>query len=101
MNESRFKCSVVNLLRKELPSAWVYHPSDRFVSGIPDLLIVWRGRMTAIELKVGKNRASKIQVFTLQKIQEAGCITAVCWNLSEVREVIKKIWASVNGVVGK
>lgn len=101
MNESRFKCQVVTLLKKQLPVSYVYHPSDRWNSGVPDLLVLYRGTFAAIELKVGKNTATKIQLTTLQRIGEAGGITAVCRTMDEVRAVIQKILLSVNQKDGK
>jgi hypothetical protein len=91
MNESQFKCAAVKLLKKELPGAWVYHPSDRWVSGIPDLFIIWRGVFAAVELKVGKNQATKLQEITLGKIAAAGGVTRICRDVAGIREVIEKI----------
>lgn len=91
MNESRFKCAVVKQVKAALPGAYVYHPSDKWVSGIPDIFILWRGIFAAIELKVGKNKPTKIQLIHLERLATAGAITAVCWTRREVDEVIKKI----------
>lgn len=91
MNESRFKCSVVKQIKSELPGAYVYHPSDKWVSGIPDIFILWRGIFAAIELKVGKNKPTKLQFIHLERMAAAGAITAVCWTRQEVNEVLKKI----------
>lgn len=91
MTESQFKCRVVTYLKRELPGAWIYHPSDRFVSGVPDLLILYQGIFAAVELKVGKNKATKLQLIVLQRIGEAGGITRICRDMAGVREVIQKI----------
>jgi hypothetical protein len=95
MTESRFKCQVVKLLRAELPGAWIYHPSDRWNSGIPDLLVLWCGRFMAIELKVGRNTATRLQLVTLQRIGAAGGLTAVCRTMEEVRQIVNRLRAEV------
>jgi hypothetical protein len=97
MNESRFKCAAVKMVRRELPDAWVYHPSDRWNSGIPDLLILWNGVFAAIELKVGRNTATKLQLVVLERIRAAGGITAVCYDIRQVRDVISKLKFATEG----
>jgi hypothetical protein len=91
MTESKFKCRVVAYLKRELPGAWVYHPTDRWVSGIPDLLILYEGIFAAIELKVGKNQATKLQLIVLQRIGAAGGITAICRDMSDIKKMVQKI----------
>ena len=88
MNESRFKCAAVKAIKKELPGVWVYHPSDKWNSGIPDLLILWEGQFAAIELKVGRNKATALQMVVLGRIHDAGGFTAVCYDLGQVRAVL-------------
>lgn len=41
-------------------------------SGIPDLIICWKGRFIGLELKAEKGRASALQLYEIQKIREAG-----------------------------
>jgi hypothetical protein len=79
------------MLKRELSGAWVHHPSEKFVSGIPDLFILYRGVFAAIELKVGKNKATRLQIHTLERLSNAGAITAVCYNLEEVQRVVHRI----------
>lgn len=80
MSESQFKTRAVRYLKAHLPGAWIYHPSDKWISGIPDLLILWRGTFAAIELKVGRNKATELQKHTLLRIQSAGGYTAICYG---------------------
>lgn len=102
MNESRFKCAAVKLIRHELPGVWVRHHSDRWLSGVPDLYILYKGVFAAIELKIKKNKPSKIQLVELQRIRDAGGTIAVCWTLGEVRAVVetikKDLWDIKNGI---
>lgn len=96
MTETQLKTKAVRYLKTALPGAWVYHPSDKWVSGIPDLLVLWRGVFAAIELKVGKNKPSKIQMVVLERLSSAGAITAVCWTMPEIHDVALKMYARGN-----
>ena len=60
MTETQLKNKVIAWIKKEYPGAWIYKTSDRFTKGIPDILIIINGRLFAIELKVGKNKARYI-----------------------------------------
>jgi len=66
------------MLRREFGDAWVYKTSDRWKSGIPDVLICREGRFFAVELKVGNNKATRIQLYVLEQIKRAGGRVAVC-----------------------
>jgi len=88
LNETALTIKVKRMLKRQYPEAWVYKTSDRFTSGIPDLLICKDGRLIAIELKYGKNKASKLQTITIEKIRRAGGVAAVCWSVEEVKEII-------------
>lgn len=78
MSETRFKCRAVNLIKRELPEAWIYHPSDKWVSGIPDIFILYKGVLGVIELKVDRNTTSRIQDVVLARIAKAGGGTWIC-----------------------
>ena len=86
MRESYLKNSVVTWIRKNFPGAWVYHPTDRFRAGIPDLLICINGRLFAIELKVKSNKPTKLQSYVLRRIREAGGVSGVCRSLDDVKQ---------------
>jgi len=88
MNESRFKCKAVAIIKRELPGVWTYHPSDKWVSGIPDLFILYRGVFAAVELKVGKNKASRLQEIMLARIRAAGGMTWICYGDSGKNEIL-------------
>jgi len=89
MNETNLKLKVMRWFKKAHPKGWLYHPSDSMRRGLPDLIIVLAGKTYAIELKVGKNKATKLQLHTLKKMAKAGAITAVCYSLDQVKQVIE------------
>ena len=89
LSETRLKEKVLAMLKKEFRDAWVYKTSDRWKSGIPDVLVCREGRFFAIELKVGNNKATRLQLYVLKKIKRAGGCVAVCRSVDEVRNVLK------------
>jgi hypothetical protein len=70
--------------------------SDKFTSGIPDFVGVWRGRFFAIELKkegikarVGDKfgLARLLQAVILRKIDKAGGLALATDNIDDVRNL--------------
>lgn len=78
------------MLHKEFPGAWVYKTSDRWKAGIPDLLICNNGRLYAAELKIGKNKPTRIQLYIIKQIERAGGRVAMCYSVEEVRNMLTK-----------
>ena len=91
MTESQLKNAALKHIRQAYPKAYAWHPSDRWISGIPDLIICLDGKFIAIELKFGNGKVSKIQKYVLNKIQDAGGRVAVCRTIKEVKRFIEEI----------
>lgn len=60
-----------------VPNLWAVKVQQVAIRGTPDLLICYRGRFFAWELKVGKNQATGLQAFNLERIQDAGGVARV------------------------
>jgi hypothetical protein len=88
LSETRLKEKVLAMLKKEFRDVWVYKTADRWKSGIPDVLVCKEGRFFAAELKVGKNKATRLQLSVLRKIQRAGGRVAVCRSVDQVRNLL-------------
>jgi hypothetical protein len=70
---------------------WYYKASDKWTSGIPDLIICLQGRFVGIELKTKKGVVSKIQNYIGDKLTKAGGIWAVCRSVNEVEEICQSL----------
>lgn len=90
VNETVLKTRVLRMISKEFPNAWVWKTSDRFTSGIPDLLIINMGCHIFIELKTGAGSVKPIQEFTIGQIKKSGGQAFVCRSVAEVKEVINE-----------
>lgn len=67
---------------------WFYKASDKWVSGIPDLLAVKDGRAIFIELKSERGKLSKIQEYTIAQLVKNGAVVIVAKSLEEVKNGI-------------
>lgn len=76
-SEKNFENQVKKWLKEH--EAWYVKTWSNGVqrSGIPDLLICWKGRFIALELKAENGRASKLQEYEISQIKESGGIALI------------------------
>jgi penicillin-binding protein-related factor A (putative recombinase) len=76
---------------------WYWKVSDKFTSGIPDFVGVYKGRFFAIELKKEGLRARIgdkfglariLQAVILRKIEKAGGLCLATDNIEDVRKLL-------------
>ena len=65
------------------------HGGGRQKKGIPDLLILLKGKYIAIELKVGDNEATEKQEYEMECIENAGGYVGVAWTIQDVIDIIE------------
>jgi len=79
LTETQFK----NQVQKYLNSINAYHVKqhgNRFTkSGVPDILVCLKGKFIGLELKVGKNKPSQLQLYNIDQIQKAGGVGMVLY----------------------
>ena len=103
-SEKSIKRSCINwLLKKYIPKTgvnpdkfWVYCPADRFRSGIPDLLIIFKGRTGWVEFKSENGRVSEIQKYEANRLVLAGAEGAICRSLEEFKKFIFIFFSIIN-----
>ena len=91
MTESQLTSKITAEIRKAYPRAFVYKISDRFYSGIPDILVIIGGMPMFMEVKTKVGKVSKIQQYTLDKIRMAGCPAEVVRTIDEAAEFVRRI----------
>lgn len=91
MTELQLKQRTIEILRKEYPDVWFKKISDRFQSGIPDILGCLGGFFFAIELKSRTGRVERLQVHEIKEIHKAGGFAGVCNSVEEVRAFLNLI----------
>lgn len=72
--EGKVKLRIKQILKEQFPDAWFFWPRGTMMgrSGIPDLIICYRGYFIGVEVKAGRNRPTALQERELQGIQAAG-----------------------------
>lgn len=58
------------------------------LSGVPDILIIYRGRPIFIELKTAKGAVRPSQRFVHDKLVLAGAVVTVCRSLDDVHDFL-------------
>lgn len=91
--EKRVKNSVVAVLKEH--GAYYFYPigSGYGSSGVPDIIVCYRGRFIGIECKAGKNTLSALQRQNIERIDAAGGLTLVVneTNINQVGETLEYI----------
>ena len=91
MNEA----ALIQKIRKYLATLpycffWKEHGGQYGTAGIPDIIVCYKGRFLALEAKVGRNKPTKLQTATIDKIRQAGGTAAVVYSVEDVQTVLSE-----------
>ncbi len=67
---------------------WKEHGGSYGTAGIPDIIVCYRGRFIAFEVKTKNNQPTVLQKITIRKILQAGGYALVVRSVEEVAQVI-------------
>ena len=67
------------------------HGGQYGTSGIPDLIVCYRGRFIAFEAKAEKGKTTVLQEITIRKINKAGGYATVVRSVEDVKAVIESL----------
>jgi len=70
---------------------WKEHGGAYGTSGIPDIIVCYRGRFLGLEVKQPGNRLSRLQEIALERIRAAGGCAHMVTSAGEVKGIIKKL----------
>jgi hypothetical protein len=90
-SETYLRLKICTVLKREFPEIWIFHPAFILRSGVPDLLICYRGHFIALEVKTMVGKTSKIQDYVLTQIRNARGIAYVVRSVDDVRKVLTGI----------
>lgn len=99
MTERQLVTKIEKMLKKHYPSFWFWKVSDKFTSGIPDLVGCYGvdGRMIGIEVKTDVGKLSRLQDYTMKKIKAAGGAVCVARSVNDVALFMERLKEGVNG----
>lgn len=92
--EKNFENKVKKFLKEQDCYFVKYWAGGEFTkSGVPDILACCNGRFLGIEVKSPKGIATDLQIYNLQKIEEAGGYAVLLYpkDFEEFKKDIKKI----------
>ena len=58
-------------------------------SGVSDVLICYAGQYIAVELKVGRNKASALQLEFLDEIKSCGGVCGIAYDWGGVKKILR------------
>lgn len=70
------------------PDVFYYKSSDRYKSGIPDILACANGIFIAIELKKDGGTATPHQELFIKEVIRAGGLGSVCYTVADVSALV-------------
>lgn len=79
------------LQTKENLFFWKEHGGQYGTSGIPDIIICYKGKFIALECKLPGRSPTLLQKIAINKITKAKGIAKVVYTLDEVKEIIENI----------
>ena len=88
MTEQQIQNKIIKYLKTK---AYVVKIVSASKSGIPDLLVCYKGKFIAFEVKTPdkKNNVSDLQQHNINEIVKNGGLAFVVWELNQVKEIIK------------
>ena len=90
---AREKVIQTNIIRHlRSMGAWVFnvHGSPYQQAGVPDLLVGYKGRFYAMEVKRPGMSLSPVQTKVIEEIRASGCIAGRVESIEEAEEMLKK-----------
>lgn len=88
--EAKFQKKVIDVL-EGIPELWFTKIQQLAKRGDPDILMGYKGKLIAWELKDTGKKATKLQAHTLEKITNAGCIARVV-TPENYAEMLKELY---------
>ncbi len=78
---------------KNLPECFAFkeHGGLYGTSGIPDIIVCYKGKFLAFEVKTEKGKLSKLQEMTIAKIRKANGMAFKVTSLEEVKKILEGV----------
>jgi len=89
--EGLVKAAIIRELHRLIPDVWWYPAQDRFTAGILDIIICYKTRFIALEIKAPGQKARKLQEYMIRKIRRAGGIAECVDNVEDAMRIIHEV----------
>ena len=91
MKESAIVRAIITAVRANYPEAWCGKLADRHTRGLPDLVIVFRGYVLFVEVKMPGSKLRPLQAAVASSLRRAGGNFVVASKAADVRNELEKI----------
>lgn len=88
MSESAIQSKILKHLKFTYPNAYIVKLSDKWYSGIPDIMMVYDSVVYFFEVKTKTGKASKLQLHVIGKLLKAGAQAGIVRGISDVKRMI-------------
>ena len=89
--ETALRRRIHDMIKRQFPNTYIYHPSFSLVSGTPDFLICYKGHFIGMEIKTQVGVVSRLQEYVLERIRKAGGLSCVVRSVEEARQILLDI----------
>lgn len=72
MKESNLQSRILKWLKDSYPDAYIVKLSDKWVSGLPDIMMIYDTVAYFFEVKTSTGKPTKLQLFTIKQLIKAG-----------------------------
>jgi len=83
MTEQQLQKKIIDYLQEK--GYYVVKVVKANKAGVSDLLACVNGRFVSIEVKVGKNKPTPLQLHNLEEVKKAGGVSFVAYTLDDVK----------------
>jgi Holliday junction resolvase len=92
MKESEITTKIKNYLKTvEGCFSWKEHGGQFGTAGIPDIVVCYKGRFVAFEVKTETGRTTVLQEVTIRQIRKAGGTAAVVRSVEDAKAIIQSL----------
>lgn len=89
--EARLQRKIQDVLRQAGAFVFKVHGSQHMMSGLPDLIVCYRGRFIGMEVKMPGNKPSKIQHLRARAIKDADGFCFVVHSTNEALRALRVV----------
>ena len=91
---SQLESKIQSKILKELKAAGIYAHKNITTNkkGIPDIIVCYRGKYIALEVKRPGGKPTELQLWNINEIRRAGGIAEIVYSWEDVVNILK--WSS-------
>lgn len=96
MLESDIQTKILRYLKQQ--GVFHFKTQSTNISGIPDIVCVYRGLPLFLEVKQPKGKTTPLQEYQMDRIRQAGGYASIVTSVTDVRELLLTLEKDINGI---